>query len=126
MADIDVSDVLSNPDFVDSFSYIRNALSVSNGLGSVTPSLPQTGYGCIYSANGDMLKRTPPGEYNDDTVTIVTSTKLISGENGDTADLVQWNGSMWTVMHVNNYSQYGRGFYEATCELLPMRGGAAQ
>ena len=124
MADIDVSDVLSNPDFVDSFKYIRNALTTTDGIGTVTPSLPQAAYGCIYSANGDILKRMPPGEYNDDTVTIVTITKLISGENGATADLVLWNGAMWTVMHVNSYAQYGRGFYQATCELLPMRSAA--
>jgi hypothetical protein len=121
MADIDVSDVLSNSDFVDPFKYIRNTQSVNAGVGTVTPSLPIDGFGCFYSKSGDMISRTAPGEYNDDTITVVTTTRLVSGESGATADLVMWNGSLWTVIHVNNYGQYGRGFVEATCELLPMR-----
>lgn len=122
MALLDVTDVLLDPDFMDSMTYLRNAQVVgTNGVASITAPVPAPMYGVVTSRDGDSLKRGPDGEYNDDTITIHTMTRLISGEDDNTADIVIWKGKQYTVEHVNDYSHFGQGFVAADCQKKPLK-----
>jgi hypothetical protein len=120
---LDVSDVLLDPLFMDlTLSVTRNAQTVGNdGIAVISPTT--TGfYGVVTSMNGSVLTRVAEGERISDTITIHTQFKLIDGQSGYDADVVNWQGLQWTVTNVNDYSTYGRGFVAATCTLKQLSG----
>jgi len=48
--------------------------------------------------------------------------RLVDGSAGYDADEVEWSGRTYTVVNVNDYSHFGRGFVCATCDLKPLSG----
>lgn len=120
---LDVTDVLLDPDFLDTtLSVTRNAQTVGNdGIAVDTPTT--TGFfGVVTSLNGSVLQRVAEGEHIEDTITIHTPYRLIAGQAGYDADVVNWQGRQWTVTNVNDYSTYGRGFVAATCTMKQLSG----
>ena len=120
---LDVTEVLLDPDFLDTtLSVTRNAQTVGNdGVAVDTPTT--TGFfGVVTSLNGSVLQRVAEGEHIEDTITIHTPFKLIAGQAGYDADVVNWQGLQWTVTNVNDYSTYGRGFVAATCTMKQLSG----
>lgn len=120
---LDVSDVLLDPDFCDTtLQCERYTASVdSKGRGTKTQTL--VGFaGVITSDRGERLVRNAVGEHATDTISVITRFKLRDAGTGVTADIVRWNGSRFTVISVNDYSTYGRGFVEAICEMIPLSG----
>lgn len=120
---LDVSDVLLDPDFLDlTLTVTRNAQTVGNdGIAVITPSTTPF-YGVVTSLSGSVLHRVAEGEHISDTITIHSPFKLIDGQSGYDADIVNWQGLQWTVTNVNDYSTYGRGFVAATCTLRQLSG----
>ena len=125
MPNIDVTEVLSDPDFCTSgLVCTRAAQTVSAaGLGTLTPTTIKF-TGVVTSDKGAVLERLAAGERIEDSITIHSKFRLRSGSLGYTADVVTWNGAQYTVSTVNDYSTYGVGFVAATCDLLPLSGGA--
>ncbi|CAJ0701584.1 hypothetical protein LMG19089_02875 [Ralstonia edaphis] len=120
---LDVTDVLLDPDFLDTtLSVTRNAQTIGNdGIAVDTPTT--TGFfGVVTSLNGSVLQRVAEGAHIEDTITIHTPFKLIDGQAGYDADVVNWQGLQWTVTNVNDYSTYGRGFVAATCTMKQLSG----
>lgn len=120
---LDVAEVLFDPDFMDrTLTVTRNAQTVGNdGIAVNTPTTTPF-YGVVTSLNGSVLNRVAEGEHISDTITIHTTFKLIDGQAGYDADIVNWQGLQWTVTNVNDYSSYGRGFVSATCTLRQLSG----
>jgi hypothetical protein len=120
---LDVSDVLDDPDFrEDGILVERNAVAVDDGG---MASLGVTNYtisGVVCSASGSSLMRVPEGERNTDFISLHTKFRLISGEDGNTADVITYMGKRWTVYSINDYTRYGTGFVQALCQLIPMTG----
>lgn len=123
MARLDVTDILTDPDFMDSTLICeRNAQTVgADGMAAVTATqLPFSGV--VTSNNGDILERIATGERIKGSITIHTRFLLNDGSAGYTADIVQWRGRRYTVSSVNDYSHFGRGFIVADCDLIPFSG----
>lgn len=123
MPNIDVSDILSDPDFMSAGLVCeRNVQTVgSNGMASnATTLMPFTGV--VTSDNGDLLERNPDGERIKGNMTIHTRFPLDDGSATNCADVVQWRGRRYTVTVVNDWSHFGRGFICATCDLIPLAG----
>lgn len=113
---LDVTEVLDDPLFQDTrLTYSRVSETVdSQGLGVFTPvTAPFSG---VVQPSGDQLKRLEDGSYHNASITIWTRTRLISGEVGATADIVNWKGADYTVMKVMDWD-YGPGYQQALCEL---------
>lgn len=123
MALLDVSDILTDPDFMDTGLVCeRNAQTVgSNGLATNAVTLT-TFAGVVTSDNGDLLDRTAGGDRIKGNMTIHTRFPLDDGSSINGADIVQWNGRRYTVTVVNDWSHFGRGFVCATCDLIPLAG----
>jgi hypothetical protein len=120
---LDVSDVLLDPLFMDlTLSVTRNAQTVGNDGIAVIAATTAPFYGVVTSLNGSVLTRAAEGEHISDTITIHTQFKLIDGQVGYDADVVNWQGLQWTVTNVNDYSTFGRGFVTATCTLKQLSG----
>lgn len=113
---LDVTEVLDDPLFQDTrLTYTRIAESVGqDGIAVYGPqTLPFTG---VVQPNGDQLKRLEDGSYHNASITVWTRTRLISGEVGSTADIVNWKGADYTVMKVMDWD-YGAGYQQAMCDL---------
>ncbi len=125
MALLDVTEVLLDPDFMDrSLSVKRSAQAVgADGLAVLsTLPTPISFAGVVTSNNGSLLTRIAEGERVADTIIIHSMFGLSDGQAGQTADIVTWQGKQWTVVSVNDYSHFGRGFVSAVCELIPLTG----
>lgn len=123
MALLDVSDILTDPDFMNTGLVCeRNAQDVGeDGLAAnVTRRMKFSGV--VTSDTGDILTRMASGEYTVGSITIHTKFRLIDGSAGFTADIVQWQGRRYTVSNVNDYSHFGKGFVCAGCDLIPLAG----
>lgn len=120
---LDVSDLLSDPDFVTlGMICNRSAQTVgANGMAVNTPSKIQFS-GVVTSDKGDVLERLAAGERIVGNIMITTTFRLRDGKSGYTADIVTVCGINYTVASVNDYSRYGRGFVEASCDLIPLSG----
>lgn len=120
---LDVTDVLLDPDFLDTSPVAqRNAQTVGDDGMAVNTTTEIPFAGVITSLNGSVLQRVAEGSHVTDTITIHTPFKLIAGQAGLDADVVVWSGLHWTVTNVNSYSQYGRGFVAATCTMKELTG----
>lgn len=79
-------------------------------------------------ASGEEVKRNQVGEIISGSILICTRFRLTDGRVDGiatyTADIVQRDhgNRQYTVVNVQNYSKYGRGFIEATADILPLGG----
>ena len=124
MALLDVTDVLTDPDFMDTtLVCVRSTQSVgSNGL-SVNNTTSTPFSGVVTSNSGDILERIATGERVKGSITIHTKFLLTDGGGEEqAADTVQWKGRDYTVSNVNDYAHFGQGFISAICDLKQISG----
>jgi len=123
MALLDVTEVLLDPDFMDSTLVCeRTVQTVGNdGMAVNTPALMPFA-GVVTSNQGDILERIATGERIKGNITIHTMFALQDGSAGFTADVVQWRGKRYTVSNVNDYEHFGQGFVSASCDIIPLAG----
>lgn len=116
MANLDVSEVVSDPDFADDFVVTRQPETVNNFGESTTPA-NQTikTFGTVTMANPDDLLRLPEGDRSDRTISIVTQFRLQAASPGIKADIVTWRGNNYLVKLVDPYVQFGAGQIQAIC-----------
>lgn len=112
---LDVSDLLSDPDFADTtLVRTRRAETVdADGFAqATTATLPFSGV--VTSESGRNLQRTPEATRTLAGIMIHTRTNLTEG------DEVTWRGVSYTVRTVDDYSTFGAGFVAAICDLKPV------
>ena len=109
MARLDVTEVLFDPDFMDTtLSVIRNTQTIGNDGIAVNAQSTTFFAGVVTSDNGAVLTRLPEGERLSDTITIHTVYRLSNGQTGISADIVNWQGKQWTVSTVNAWGGRAR------------------
>lgn len=129
---IDVSDIVLDADMGGfSFDVIRRERAVgANGMAALQPAynviqgIRTTARGVIVSGNVRELERDPEGARQVSTLSVHTPFRLTSGTDQYEADIVWWQNRSYTVVLVNDYSHYGRGFVNAIIELLPINDAA--
>ncbi|RQZ31539.1 hypothetical protein DIE14_01080 [Burkholderia sp. Bp9017] len=123
MAFLDVTDVLLDPDFMDTGLICNRMAQVvdAHGRGQNTPTAT-TFSAVVTSDKGDILHRNADGSRIIGSITLHTMFRLMDGSPGQDADEVIWSGRTYTVVNVNDYSHFGRGFVCATCDLKPLSG----
>lgn len=123
MAQLDVTDVLLDPDFMDTgLACKRQVVEVGDNGRTASTETNIAFAGVVTSDKGDILERLAGGERKKGSITIHTVFQLTAGEGDTTADIVTWRGKTYTVSNVNDYGHFGRGFVCATCDLLPLAG----
>jgi len=124
MPALDVSDLLSDPDFMDHFAVVRSVVTVDPVTGrGYEAQTTEDAFGVVTSGDGQNLVREADAARDSGTITVHTTYRLTEGSRGDgtDADIVQWNGHSWTVVRIDDYSRYGAGFVVATCSLYDHR-----
>lgn len=121
---IDVTDLLSDPDFVmHDLVAISRAQSVNDTGRTENTETRTTFSGVVFPGTGNMMLRTPDGERVTGDISIVTRHYLTDGiGRGRTADVVEYAGGRYIVKNTFDYSNWGRGFVMAVCDMLPVGG----
>jgi galactose-6-phosphate isomerase len=117
---LDVSDILSDPDFADiALTVTRNAQTVgSNGRAVVSPRSERFS-GVVTQADGKTFDRFPEAARVSGSITITTTFCLrIVGADIDADIVTDAYGQRFTVTAIADYSRYGAGFVVALCEPL--------
>lgn len=123
---LDLSAAVLAPEFQDTFSVVRRAYSVDqNGRSVLTPHAPVAATGVVTPAGPTDLKRLPDDQYQQEAITIVTTYRLQGAVEGGAPDRVQWNGNLYQVIDVEDYSRYGRGFIRAICGIVTSQPNAS-
>ena len=124
---LDVSEVLLDPDFMDtSLVCHRQVQTVDEDNFPVnTPQvLPFSGVVTVDRALE--AKRMAAGQNINGAILIVTQFRLTQGRRGDgispalDADIVTYDGGNYRVTFVDRYTRYGAGFVQAHCELTEL------
>jgi len=115
---LDVSDILSDPDFADVLT-VKRTIQMANDRGRADEDAKTFDItGVVTSDRGDILDRLPDMRRVAGSILIHTQFRLIASEGDTDTDIVTWNGKEYTVTDVNDYSRYGAGFVCAKCEPL--------
>lgn len=112
---LDVSEILGDPDFADTgLTAVTYADAVdADGILSRAPT--ETIFSGVVTADaGVNLLRTPDGQRLEGSILIHTVYRLFEG------DEVRWQGRLYTVRTVNDYTRYGAGFVQVYCDLKPV------
>ncbi len=123
MALLDVTDVLLDPDFMDTGLVCNRMTQTVDDHGRAQNATTATPFNAVVTSDkGDILHRNADGSRIIGSITVHTQFRLLDGSPGLDADEIVWQGRTYTVVNVNDYSHFGRGFVAATCDLKPLSG----
>lgn len=114
---LDVSDVLTDPDFADVLTVTRVS-SVVGDNGRPVPSLQSEQFvGVVTQADGETFERFADAARVAGSITVTTPFALrVLGANYDADIVTDATGRQFTVVAVADYSRYGAGFVAALCQ----------
>lgn len=115
MADLDVSEVLFDPDLADMFDVIRNREVVNDqGRSETQETRYRNIIGVVTSQSpADLLKRDD-GQMMPRKCSVVTAFRLRGPGAGFQPDDIVLEGIRFTVTEILPFSRFGSGFVEAT------------
>jgi len=123
MADLDVSEILDDPDFRDDGLICKRMTQTVSASGIASNDPTETEFSAVViSASGDRLNRLAEGSRTSGSITLYTRFNLIPGSDAEDADVVAWRGRDYTVSSVKDWGHFGRGFISADCDLIQLRG----
>lgn len=115
MPDLDVTELLSDPTFVQPLTLIHRAVSVDTfGETQLKESgLPTAG--CVQPASGKTIQRLPEKFQVADVRSFWLRGKIISDSTCKYPDIIVKNGERFEVQVVFPWTDYGAGYSEGTC-----------
>jgi hypothetical protein len=119
MAELDLSELMGDPDFADTgIQLIRNTQTLTNGRVTLTPqNYFITASVQPVAANLDILA---DGQRVASRLSVYTQFQLLAATDTTSGDIVVWNGRNYMTRVVEDFSNFGVGYVEATCELMAM------
>ena len=109
---MDVMSALTDPDLgFTAFSVLRTSYRRENG-GSVPSEETLPASGCVHPGTPEMVQLLPEEERHEEFIAVYTDFALSLGENGggetySTPDRILWNGAVWRVVRVRDWSMFG-------------------
>lgn len=124
MPNLDVTDVLFDPDFCDPHLVVTRRFQQTDADGITTSVEKQSGFSGVATVDRSLEnRRMQAGQVIGGAILVVTTERLSNGETGRDADIVTYQNRDYRVSFVDPYTAYGAGFVQAHCELLPFDGG---
>ena len=127
---LDVSDVLLDPDFMDTSLVCHRQVQTvdeDNFTKNIAQDIPFSG---VVTVDRSLeARRMMEGQNISGAILIVTQFRLTQGQPGTDstprldADIVTYSGREYRVTFVDPYTRYGAGFVQAHCELVDFNGG---
>lgn len=107
---IDMSDIITDPDFMETFTVYRKTGTFGEG-GYTTTEVAIDMAGPVIPANPDELAMVPEGDRLTGNNVFYSTAAIYRTRLEGTSDEILWNGDRYRVLHVWNRS--GNGFYKA-------------
>jgi galactose-6-phosphate isomerase len=126
MALLDVSDIVLDPDFSDLITCRRSTQTIGNNGRAINSPGETVFRGVVTQNGGNILNRLDGGEHASGAIIIHSKFPLIAQAPDITADVVIFRGKEYTVVRVDDYSNFGAGFTAAECDLINMAGATIQ
>ena len=118
MALIDVSELLTDPDFTNSVTLIRRSSTVNSYGENVMTETSSTITAVVQGAGTESLERVPEGARLSDLIDVFYKGALHAESPGGYADVIVWSGKRYQVAEVvEDFLNYGAGFTKAICKL---------
>lgn len=125
MPDLDVTDILFDPDFCDTTLTVTRSMQTVSRLGRAVATKETVPFAGVVTVDKSLeSRRMEAGSVVHGAILIVTTERLTQGQTGRDADIVTYQGRDYRVSFVDPYTAYGAGFVQAHCELLPFDGGS--
>lgn len=119
---LDVSDVLTDPMFVEPLLITRQNVTVgNNGRATVTQEvITPKPYGVVTSEADDDVIVGEDALLRPNMIRVTTKFRIQgpSKEGERDGDIVTWNGDPYIVMKIDNFSKWGAGFMTAVCQSM--------
>jgi hypothetical protein len=114
MALISVVELLSDPDFVDTVTVLRNIEVVGDDGVATYQQQAINILASIQSASGDELDMLPDGSRTGGTYEVITTFPLTCATEGTKADTVIWRGIEHVVISIGRFGNFAgnAGHYE--------------
>ena len=122
MANIDVSEVLQDTNFQDSFSVIRSQQTVDTHGRGVLNQTQSTAIGIVQPASGREMELTPDATRTREMLEIWTQFGLQEATDATQADIVVWRTKQYVVVRVDDWDNWGQGYIHVVLtrkDLLP-------
>lgn len=118
MPDLDVSDILLDPDFAEIITVNRVVQTIGNDGIVVSTPATFTPVAVVTIGTPKDVIRTDSYEIGNNMITVHTRAfRLIQMSPGYQGDIVVWGGDSYLVKKSYNWSHFGAGFTMAECEL---------
>lgn len=121
---LDVSELLTDPDFSDTIVLVRRSATVGNNGRLTAAVATETTMVAIVQPVGEDLVLTEESSRVSRFIEIICRERLRTIHDGAVADIVRWQGQDYQVKSVADWSRWGAGFSESVAELLAVSGGA--
>jgi hypothetical protein len=123
MPQLDVSELAVDIDFWEGKLICLRLAQTMGADGYAVNALTSLPFGGVVTqVAGSDLRRGADGEMITGSILIVSRFRLRDGKSGFSADIIIRQTERYTVANVLNYSRFGQGFVEATCDLMPLAG----
>lgn len=121
MAELDVTELLYDPDFSDTFTVERDTETVgSNGRSTVVTETFANLIGVLTAGQGSILKQFPELTRVEGAILIHCMFELRPETSATKADRILWRGNTYRVTMVNNWMNFGGGFVSAVATLIEL------
>ncbi len=115
MAQIDVSELLRDPDFIDKMTVITR-LPSTNGRGeNILKECPLESFGSVQPATGKAIFRLPEEFRVANVSSFWFKGKIIATAPGKYSSIIVFKGQRFQVQTVFDWTNFGAGWCEGTC-----------
>lgn len=124
MPQLDVTDVLLDPDFCEVLTVKRRTQTMLKGRPQITTvDVDPAPVGVVLPQNDAPLQRGPDQQHLPRLYQVHTPFRLRSASKDPTGadlppDLIIWNGDTLVVNKVQDFSHYGAGWVQADCSSM--------
>lgn len=115
MANIDVSELMTDPDFVDDVILVHRKTEVDSfGQNSLSQTSVKT-IGSVQPASGKTLQRLPEALRVDNVSSFWIKGTIVSDGGCAYPDVICFKGSRYNVQTIMDWTNWGEGWCEGTC-----------
>ena len=113
MADLDVSELFTDPDFTDPITVIQRTATVGENGKNIIVENCVSAIASVQSPNADTLKRLPEAARISGAKTFFTNTPVSADTNpGDYSDVIVWKCKRYQVINVFPWENWGAGWFK--------------
>lgn len=115
MANIDVSELLRDTDFIDAMQVVTRVPSVDSFGQSHLKEVNLSSFGSVQPASGDALSRLPEALRSADMKSFWFNGVIVSSADGLYPSILIFKDSRYQVKNVFDWTNWGAGWTEGLC-----------